>query len=272
MSQSCPSCKEPASGRFCSHCGAVVSSSAACRECSASLQPGARFCNECGAAAASVVATAAAPQAAGRSLASRAPWAIAAVAVVVFGGLAVIQQFGDRAAASPTFAPTSAGAQPGAAGTLGGARGVDLSSMTPREAADRLFDRVMRTAAAGDSAEARGFVPMALGAYDLVPDAEMDTDARYHLGVLHLLNGEPDQARAVADGILADDANHLFGLFVAAQAARQKGNAEEATGFYRRFLDAYPTEVSRDLPEYTAHAPAFPEMRAEAQASVQGRR
>lgn len=153
---------------------------------------------------------------------------------------------------------------PAAPGT--GMGGVDLASMSPREAADRLFDRVMRTVSTGDSAQARMFLPMALDAYRMAGD--LDADARYHLGVLHLLNGDPAAARAEADAVLSTDPSHLFGLFVAAQAEQDLGNPDAARTLYRRFQEVYPTEVERSLPEYQAHMQALPGMRAEAQAFI----
>jgi hypothetical protein len=269
MSKICPACSSPVSGRFCSQCGAQVAKSAACSECSAALQPGARFCNACGAAASAASrsktpAAKAAP--AGKSGGSSpAPWIVAAVAVVALLGVVLVPRFRDQAPAAP-----AAAFAPAMAGPASGPQGIDLASMTPQERADRLFDRIMRTVSAGDTAQARSFIPMALDAYAMLP--QLDADARYHLGVLHLLNDDPAAARARADEILAADANHLFGLFTAAQAADRAGNRAEATQLFQRFLDNYPTEITRELAEYAAHSAAIPEMRAEAQTFVEGAR
>ena len=43
---------------------------------------------------------------------------------------------------------------------------VDLASLSPRQAADRLFNRVMAASENGDTAEALQFAPMALQAYN----------------------------------------------------------------------------------------------------------
>jgi glucose-6-phosphate isomerase len=75
-------------------------------------------------------------------------------------------------------------------------------------------------------------------------------------------------ARAQADTILAADPQHLFGLFGAAQVEQQRGNGDAAKGLYQRFLDAYATQVERNLPEYQEHAQGLPSMRAEAQQAV----
>jgi hypothetical protein len=271
MSKICPSCQRPASGRFCSHCGASVTASAECPECSAELPPSARFCNQCGAPATPGEDSEGAVPAVGRGAraagGSQLPWLVAGVAVVVLLGMILLPRLRSDSAAAPAF-----GSAPpmGAPATGGGPQGIDLASMTPREAADRLFDRIMRTASGGDSAQAASFVPMALDAYQQVPDP--DLDAHYHVGVLHLLAGDAAAARESANTILTLDPNHLFGLITAAQAEQHLGNNAAAETFFRRFLDNYPTEIARDLPEYSAHAPALPEMQAEAQAFLRSAR
>ncbi len=263
MTQTCPSCAQPAAGRFCSNCGTRLGAPETCAECAAEILQGARFCNMCGA---SVVASPAPPPPAAvvggggeggqwRNT-SRLPWYIAGLALVALATVILVFGFrSERVPAPAAFAAPTAASD---------AQAVDLSSMTPREAADRLFDRIMRSVSAGDTAQARAFLPMAFGAYERV--GELDADARYHLGVLHLLAGEPASARAEADAILAADPTHLFGLFTAAQAERDLGNTESARNHYRRFLEVYAAEIERNLPEYQAHMPALPQMRAEAQA------
>lgn len=138
--------------------------------------------------------------------------------------------------------------------------------MTPREAADRLYDRVMRLAASGDSAQARSFLPMAVAAYQQVPD--VDADVRYHLGVLGLMAGDPVSSRAQADSILTADPNHLFGLHTAAAAEQARGNDAAARELFQRFLDVYEQEVATGRPEYVAHEPALTSMRQEASRAV----
>jgi hypothetical protein len=265
MAKTCSSCGKDVAGRFCSHCGtAVRGGSVQCGECAAELKPGAKFCNQCGAPADTAARPAASTASAERGGGAPIAWVVTGVAVVALLAAVLVPRFRSDAptAANATFAP--AGGM--AANPAAGPQGIDLSSMTPREAADRLFDRVMRIASQGDTASALSFVPMALNAYEVV--ADMDADAHYHVATLHLLNGDAEQARSASDRILADDPNHLFGLYTAAQSEQMRGNEAGARDLYRRFLEQYPTEVTRDLPEYTAHAPAIPEMRAEAQAAV----
>ncbi|HEX2092131.1 MAG TPA: zinc ribbon domain-containing protein [Longimicrobiaceae bacterium] len=277
MTRTCPSCQQPVTGRFCSSCGVAVD--AECRECGNPLPAGARFCNQCGAP----VAASAAGSAPSAPWIRWAPWAVAGVAVAALAGVLLLG--GDDPEPRPTApvaaAPldgTSGSASSGSAlsGPAGGpARGpagnpgaVDLSSMTPREAADRLFNRVMQSASAGDTAQARSFLPMAIAAYGRVP--ELDTDGHYHLAVLHLVGGDTQAARAEANAILARDPQHLFGLFTAAQAERAMGNQARARELFQRFLDAYDTESQRELPEYRDHAQALGPMRQEAERAVGG--
>jgi tetratricopeptide (TPR) repeat protein len=107
---------------------------------------------------------------------------------------------------------------------------------------------------------------MAISAYEQVE--ELDQDGHYHLGVLHLVNGDPAAAKREADTILARDPDHLFGLFTAAQAEQGLGRTEEARSFFSRFLERYDAERARNLPEYMEHDRAFPAMLEEARRSA----
>lgn len=255
----CPACGESTTGAFCAHCGTAVH----CRECGNVLLADARFCTQCGAAVPSPSTAAplgevepVEPPHPGRS--SVLPWVITGAALVTLLGMLLVPRFRNSEQPQPETPIQAAAPAP----LPGDPRSVDIASMTPRERADRLFDRVMRTLSQGDSTGARQFVPMALAAYDMA--GQPDTDARYHMGALHLVAGDPAAARAQADTILASNPRHLFGLFTAAQAEQEQGNTEEVRALYRRFLDAYDAEIARGLPEYQAHQPALPGMRAEA--------
>ena len=273
MSQTCPSCQQPVSGRFCSNCGAAVS--AECRECGKPLPPGARFCNHCGATAASQPAAA---EAAPSRTPWWLPWSVAGVMALALCFTLLYRQADEpaplasgstRTAGAPlaggAAAPTSGSAVNGPA-PAGNPGAVDLNSMSPREAADRLFNRVMQNVSAGDTAQARAFLPMAISAYGRVPD--LDDDGRYHLAVLHLVGRDPRAALAESSSILSRNPQHLFALFTAAQAEQGLGNAPRARELYRRFLSVYDAESRRDLPEYRDHAQALGPMRDEAQRMV----
>lgn len=275
MSQTCPSCHQPASGRFCAHCGAAVS--AECRECGNALPPGARFCNQCGATAAAGAEGAPAHAHGTSRWPAWLPWSVAGGALVLALAAFLVPRGGDPQPApagstamsgSALNGPTGGTAPPPAMAPAGNPAGVDLSSMTPREAADRLFNRVMQSVSSGDTAQARTFLPMAIAAYGRV--GQLDTDGRYHLAVLHLANNDPQSARAEANAILAVEPRHLFGLITAAEAETKLGNRARARDLYQRFLSSFETERTRDLLEYRDHQQALEPMRQEAQRAVGG--
>lgn len=270
MPTSCPACGAAASGKFCSQCGASLEPRA-CNACGNQVPAGGRFCNMCGtpvpgAPAAPAAAKrkgkgAPAPEPAPAPAPGKLPWVVAGAALVALALAFVIPRFGaDPEPPLPAAPPPPAAGNPAA---------VDLSSMTPREAADRLFDRVMQAVSRGDTTEARRFAPMALSAYGMVQD--LDTDGRYHMAAIHLVNGQPAEARATSQSILDEIPSHLFGLFTAAEAEQMLGNPDSADELYQRFLDSYEAEVAAGRPEYEAHAAILPVMRDQATRSLAAR-
>ena len=263
MTSTCANCGHAGTGRFCSHCGTNLESAVACAECGNELPPGGRFCNQCGAPTAATQALLA--QRSAGPAKSPLPWVVAGIGGVATVALLVVllTRGGDEGAAAAAPAGPFAG---GVGGPVGDPTQVDIASMTERERADRLYNRVMESVSAGDTTQARSFLPMALAAYQMVP--ESDADLRYHVGVLALLNGDPATARAQADTILAASPDHLFGLYNAAEAERSMGNETAARQFLQRFLDVYDEEIAKGLPEYGEHAPALEAMRQDASRAV----
>lgn len=133
---------------------------------------------------------------------------------------------------------------------------------TMREQADRLFERIMQARARGDQEEVEFFLPMALSAYEAEPD--LDADGLFHLGLLQIEGGSFADARATANRIAEDDAGHLFGLALEAQAALAEGDTAAATVAFRRYLERFDEELGRGLGEYEVHRPALDEYREEA--------
>ena len=266
--QSCPACGHPAAGPFCSQCGARVATTAHGASCGSEIPPGGKFCNQCGTPVGrregpGAGTPASAPEVAPRA-ASTLPWVITGFALLALViALVFPRPGGDDTAAAP--APTAA---PAAGEGFGDARSVDLASMTPRERADNLFNRVMQNVSSGDSTQARFFMPMAIAAYEDVP--ELDADGHYHMAVLHLAAGDPAAARARADSILADAPEHLFGLFTAAQAEQALGNTGAARALYARFNESFDAEMALGRAEYGEHQAVMPMMRQEASAAVGG--
>ena len=222
-----------------------------CSECGTRLDVGARFCHQCGVpvagggagggrgvAARPVAATVAATGGVPRMVA----WSVPALAV--FALLVIV-----LAKAASSDAPATANTAGGTPLAMG--RAPDISSLSPQERADRLFNRVMRLVSEGHADSAAFFGPMALGAFEALtpPTAHV----RYDMGLVALVTKQVDLAAAQADTILAERPTHLLGLALAARAADARGDASAAAGFRRRLIAAEAAERRAALEEYTAH-------------------
>ena len=120
----------------------------------------------------------------------------------------------------------------------------------------------MQAAEQGDTAQVRRFTPMALGAY-----AQLDTidvDARYHAAVIRLQTGDIAGAHALADTILEQSPNHLFGYIVRGTAATLADDPGARSQAEREFLRRYDREMAAGRPEYRDHAPVIEEFKKEA--------
>ena len=250
----CPQCGAEAAGKFCAECGAAIGEPS-CPSCGATVQAGASFCIFCGTRLKR-------PETSG-SGSRRVLWASGAFAAVLIVGAGFWALGRDDPGGSPSVDATP-GLPPGA----GPASSVDLGSMTPREAADRLYDRIMRAASAGDTAEALAFLPMAVNAYALV--VPLDADGHFHVALLHALGGDHRMARETADRALADAPNHLLLLGAAARAAAELGDDDGAAAYHARFMEAWDGEQARGLEEYSMHAIPLAEMRRAAEAHSGG--
>ncbi len=229
----CPSCGAQAEGRFCASCGAPLEG-ATCRTCAAPLTPGARFCHHCG----MPVTGPAAPEL-GRVGSGSLPWIVASIALVALIVLVAAQRF---RAPSDSVAPEDAT-------PLGPPMTApDISQLTPRERADRLYDRIMGLNARGRADSIQFFAQMAIPAYQAL--APLDAGERYDMGRIAEVAGIADFARAQADTILREHPNHLLGLVLAIRAERLAGNEPAARGFERRLTAAERNERRRNLPEY----------------------
>lgn len=261
-SSSCPSCGARASGKFCNQCGAALAVGA-CGNCGSALPSGARFCNECGAAVgaggtgAGAVAGAgaappgAAPRAAASGVSTYAPWVVATVLLFsVVGYFAGRGTGGGAEAAAP--ADGAGIVAPFANGGAGGAA-PDISSMSPRERAGRLYDRIMRYIEEGKKDSAQFFAPMAMSSFEML-GADLDLDARYDYGRVASETGNLDVAAAQADTILKQSPNHLLGLALSARAATLRGDVTGAAKTWKTFVAVKEVEMKKNLPEYQAHA------------------
>jgi hypothetical protein len=175
------------------------------------------------------------------------PWIVASIALVALVALVAAQRF-RASPASNAVAQTPLGDMPP---TTPMGRAPDISQLTPRQRADRLFDRIMALHERGRTDSVQFFAQMAIPAYQMVQP--LDLDARYDMGRIAEVAGMADFARAQADTILRAESNHLLGLVLAIRAARLAGNEAAAATFERRLIAAEPAERRRDRDEYARH-------------------
>jgi hypothetical protein len=286
----CARCGTTGSGRFCTECGAPLAG-APCAGCGELLTPGSKFCHHCGAAAGVANAAVAKPASKGASLGTTLPWAVAGIAFLTLFAMLAGKGFNatrgstldapSNALPNPALdggAPSTAGsntaadamgaapfanapfaAAAGAAGGAGGAGGVrapDISKMSPTEIADRLFNRIMQLNDEGKSDSVAFFAPMAIQAYEMVEQQQghpFDADQRYDIGRIAEVAGALPMAKAQADTILQQQPDHLLGLLLATQVAKQSGNASAAQAYASHFTKVKARELARNLPEYSRH-------------------
>ena len=241
-------------GKFCSQCGRGFHARK-CEGCGEELLGGELYCTGCGIK----LGGRKAPTPVGLSSQPRRSivWGFVGVGIVGIILLLAWPVYGPDEAASPERAPSP---------LTTGASSVDLSSMTPREAADRLFNRVMAAVEQDDSTEVVQFLPMAIRAYELAEP--LDLDGSFHLAVLRMEGARTQEGLSAAEDILAADPNHLLGLGVAADALLALGDTARAQVYYSRWLEVYDDEIARELPEYLTHALMLPNMEARAKAQI----
>lgn len=162
----------------------------------------------------------------------------------------IIMVAAQQGASTP---PTSSEATPLGAPPPGaaGGRAPDISSMSPRERADRLFDRVMNLSAQGKADSVGFFASMAMGAYEAL--APLDNDLRYDYGRMAEMAGELAVAQAQADTLLRENPDHLLGLILAARVAQARNDSTTAGRLLARVAKAEQTEMAKSLEEYVRH-------------------
>lgn len=243
----CPVCQTTVSGTFCPSCGAPASG-ARCKSCEGVLLAGANFCTGCGTPV--------------RAAASPLPWYVAGVSLTALIVVLLFPALRPGGAKAPDFGALAPMAGMAEGGTMPN-RAPPLSG-TPREQADRLFNRVMQAQAQADTQQVAFFLPMAVLAYQQAGD--LDADGFYHLSVLETAAGQAASGLSSAEQILGAHPDHLLGLAAAAQAADALGKPADARRYYERFLARYEGERGKPLPEYQDHAPVLPGYRQEAEA------
>ncbi len=249
----CTQCGTEASGRFCASCGATLGE-LNCPGCDAALPKGTRFCTSCGTPAAT------GPRPSPDTTASPGS---AALGWWVAGGLLVILLSAGGVFLLSDVGSSGGSANAGQGAALGPAPQVNLAGMTPREAADRLFDRIMRAVSRGDAEEVVNFLPMAIDAHELA--RPLDDDGLFHLTLLHRVGLEYQAALDVALEGLERTPTHLLLLSSAADAARELGDPEGAHGYYTLLLASWDAELAEGRPEYREHETLLPFIREEAE-------
>jgi hypothetical protein len=133
----------------------------------------------------------------------------------------------------------------------GGVRAPDISSLSPQERADRLYNRVMLLASEGKIDSVQFFAPMALTAYQML--APLNSDQRYDMGRIGEVAGAIPLAKAQADSILRENPNHLLGLILEARLATLAGDTAELHSYERRLLASQKAELAKKRDEYVRH-------------------
>ena len=242
----CALCGADGPGPYCSGCGAAKGA-VACRGCGAAVLPGARFCPACG-------YDMRRSSQGGRT--ERTPWIVAGIALVAL--LIVVLVMVSRTTSPP--ADTAAMGPDPVEGD--GPAAPDISTLSPRERFDRLYNRVMRAAQAGDEATVSRFTPMAMMAYAQLDS--VDADARYHAALLAIHNGDVAGPTALADTILARQPGHLFGYIIRGTVARWNKDDPALARAYAGFLEHYDAELRAARPEYAEHRTSVDEFHRQA--------
>ncbi len=226
-----------------------------CETCGATLAPDARFCHRCGTPLAGTPASART----GPKRTSILVLSVAAVSVIGATLVAAFITYNNRGGQAPPAMEAAPASMPST---------VDLSTMTPRQAADRLFNRVMGASERGDTEEVARFAPMAVAAYQRV--SNLDSDAHYHLGLLYLQLDELDQVREQIAILKQTAPRHLLALVLEHDVALRAGDAAAAARATVEFTAAYGEEMAAARPEYEAHQLAIDRFRAAGAASRAG--
>src|SRR5438270_4473820 len=248
----CPACGAAASGRYCSSCGAPLAGGV-CSSCGGDVSPGARFCHRCGKAVganASVVR---------ESRTNPLPWIVAALAFLALFAMAAGRGFNARPSSTvdgsqnalPQAGLDDRGVATDDQSGGGNVRAPDISSLSPQERADRLYNRVMLLASQGKVDSVQFFAPMALTAYQML--SPLNADQRYDMGRIGEVAGALPLAKAQADSLLRQNPNHLLGIILEARLATLAGDTTALHSYERRLIAAQKVELPKKRDEYIRH-------------------
>jgi hypothetical protein len=263
----CASCGTAGSGRFCANCGAALSG-ATCASCSAELSSGAKFCHRCGAPAGG-------PPPPLETRTNSLPWIVAALAFLALFAMAAGRGFNARRSntidGSANALPQAGLDDRGSAeeAQASGIRAPDISSLSPQERADRLYNRVMLLATQGKTDSVQFFAPMALTSYQML--SPLNADQRYDMGRIGEVAGALPLAKAQADSILRENPNHLLGLILEARVALLAGDSIQLHSYERRLIAAEKSELAKKRDEYVRHADDITNALQQAKKSLTGK-
>jgi hypothetical protein len=150
-----------------------------------------------------------------------------------------------------------------------GIRAPDISSLSPEERADRLYNRVMTLATQGKVDSVQFFAPMALTAYQML--SPLNADQRYDMGRIGEVAGALPLAKAQADSILLENPNHLLGLILEARLAVIAGDSTQLHSYERRLIAAEKPEIAKKREEYLRHQEDIANALQQAHKSLAGR-
>jgi mono/diheme cytochrome c family protein len=210
-----------------------------CPSCGVMLLEDAKFCHKCGVRAAGGIA------------AIWRTWKLLLLVIAIsfasVGGMYLAYHFSVVEQRTPRT-PSQLEATPSSPDP---ASEVDLSTMTPRQAADRLFNRVIAAEERGAAQQVAQFAPMALDAYRMVRNP--DADLHYHMGLISLAVGDIEAAKKQLQNIKRLSPQHLLGLHLELRLAEQNGAESSSSDVLKRFANLYDAEITSGKPEYEAH-------------------
>jgi hypothetical protein len=128
---------------------------------------------------------------------------------------------------------------------------------------------IMTAAEQGDTARVAFHTTMAIQAYQMLGD--WDNDTRYHVGLIHLVRGEPSQATEQANLIEESVPGHLLAAMLRQLAGEATGDSSSVVEAYISFLANYETEVAAARPEYEMHRGQLDAFLAAARSSPESR-
>ncbi len=225
--------------------GAQPHGTMACASCGETYQAGARFCQSCG-----------------RSLV-RGGWFDVQTLTVLGAGCLTLVALGLLFASVLDMGSAPEGnsvvTAPSRTASAPSGQPPDLSTMSPREAADRLFNRVMMADEQGNVDEVTQFAPMAVAAYEQLDS--LDLDALYHLGLIQAASGDDESARDAAERMKAVVPGHLLASLLEHRLATDENEQEKADRAIERFQAHYDDEIKVDRLEYRDHQRSIDQFR-----------